>query len=86
MARRTEQLKIAGFFNFLQNRTRPSFFRITRRSARALSLRRPIYKRPGCCLCWVCDVTKHGFVLCISHPIVLLHLAVLFYGEASATL
>jgi hypothetical protein len=26
MARRTEQLKIAVFFNFLQNRTRPSFF------------------------------------------------------------
>jgi hypothetical protein len=26
MARRTEQLKITVFFNFLQNRTRPSFF------------------------------------------------------------
>jgi hypothetical protein len=31
-----------------------------------------------CCLCLVCDVTIHGFVLCISHPIVLLHLAVCF--------
>jgi hypothetical protein len=31
-----------------------------------------------CCLCWVCDVTIHGFVLCISHPIVLLHLSVCF--------
>jgi hypothetical protein len=31
-----------------------------------------------CCLCSVCDVTIHGFVLCISHPIVLLHLAVCF--------
>jgi hypothetical protein len=31
-----------------------------------------------CCLCWVCDVTIHGFVLCISHPIVLLHLTVCF--------
>ena len=48
MARRTDQLlKIAVFFNFLQNRSRSSFFRITRRSARVLSLRRSIYKLPA---------------------------------------
>ena len=46
MATESGQLKIAFFPIFLKIVLAPAHFRITRRSARALSLHRPVYKRP----------------------------------------